>query len=298
MRNWLLSAMAVLVVVVTSISWWSGCGSSGRSTNDEHRLKVVVSILPQAYLVERIGGDRVQVTVMVPPGSNPATYEPKSDQVRQLSSADAYVRIRVPFEESWMAKFAALNPEMKVIDQSEGIDRIGHNGHSDGGEHGEDPHIWLSPTLMMKQAEAVSRGLEEMDPENRESYRENLDTLLQEISTLDRYVQRTLSKIPNRTFITFHPSWTYFARDYGLRQVAVEVGGKDPSASELAAVIEAARREKVHVVFAAPQFSTKAAEVIAQEIGGEVVLIDPLARDWNANLRHVADTFAKHLRNY
>lgn len=252
------------------------------SVPPEGVINVWVSVVPQRYFVERIGGHRVRVSVMVEPGSNPATYEPKPGQIEGLGQAQLYVRIRVPFEEAWMDRILAANDEMLVVDQSEGIERI----------EGKDPHIWLSPRLAKTQARTIFSGLAELDPANEDFYRVNLDTFLADLDELDATIQDTLSGLNSRKFMVFHPAWAYFARDYDLEMIPVQIEGSDPSAAEMAALIKAAQESKIKVIFAQPEFSTERAGTIASEIRGEVVLISPLAPDYLENLQRVADTFA------
>lgn len=251
-------------------------------------LQVTVSLLPQRYFVERIGGDLVRVGVMVPPGANPATYEPKPAQLRALSQSAAYFRIRVPFEEAWMERIASANPGMRVVDTTQGIDRMETVG-------GADPHIWLSPRLVKVQARTIAAALVELDPAAAPTYQANLEHFIADIDALDEEIRQLLDPLEHRTFMAFHPSWAYFARDYGLRMIAAEVGGQEPSAAELAGLIAQAKAEGIRVIFAQPQFSARAAETIAREIDGEVLLIDPLSPDWMKNLRLVAATFARVL---
>ncbi len=264
-----------------------GCGAPRGPAveSDGHKIQVWVSILPQQYFVERIGGERVRVQVMVPPGSSPEMYEPKPSQVRGLVGTDIYVRIGVPFEEAWMGRLAAANADMLIVDQAEGIERIG----------GTDPHIWLSPRLVKAQARTICEGLAEVDPGHADFYRDNLATFLADLDQLDASIERKLSGLESRKFLVFHPAWSYFARDYDLEMIPVEVEGSDPSAAEMAALIQVAQADNIKVIFAQPEFSTRSAEAIAHEIGGEVVLISPLARDWMDNLERVAETLARVL---
>jgi zinc transport system substrate-binding protein len=248
-------------------------------------LDVVVSIVPQQYFVERIGGEQVNVTVMVPPGFSPATYEPKPEQLQTLSEADAYLRMRVPFEEAWMGRIVSANQDMLIIDQAEGIERIG----------GKDPHIWLSPPLVKVQAQTIYAGLVELAPDHEAEYQANLETFLADLDELDADIEETLSHLERAKFIVFHPAWTYFARDYGLEMIPVQIEGSDPSAAEMAGLIRTAQENNIRVIFAQPEFNTESADAIAQEIGGQVLLISPLAPDWLDNLYRVADTFAETL---
>jgi len=262
-------------------------------------LHVTVSIVPQVYFVERIGGEHVSATAMVVPGANPATYEPKPEQLKALSRSAAYFSIGVPFEAAWLDKIASTNPEMTMVDTIAGIERIPIDAHGDDDhDHAAgapDPHVWLSPRLVKVQAQAIYEALVELAPEHAGAFQANLGTFLDDIDALESEVRETLSRIKTDKFMVFHPSWGYFARDFGLEQIAIEVGGQEPSAQELAALIEEARAEGIRVILAQPEFSTTDAETIAREIGGEVLLISPLAADWMENLRQVAATFAKVL---
>jgi zinc transport system substrate-binding protein len=250
---------------------------------------ITVSILPQKYFVERIGGDLVNVSVMVQPGESPATYEPKPEQMTALANSVAYISIGVPFEKAWLEKFRAANPSMKMVDTTQGIDR---KATSDGGF---DPHIWLSPSLVKIQSKTIYSALAALDPDNEGVYKANLDAFISDIDKLDANIRATLEKTESKKFVVFHPAWGYFAQDYGLEMIPVEVGGQEPSAQELAALIEQAKAENIKVVFAQPEFSQEYAETIAQEIGGEVILIGPLNPDWLNNLTKVAETFANVL---
>ena len=196
-----------------------------------------------------------------------------------------------------------------MIDSAQGIERmemVDHHHHGEAeAEHdhehdhgGEtlDPHIWLSPQLVKLQAENIYQGLVKIDPENEAEYQANLAQFLTEIDQLDRQIQQNLAGVENRQFIVFHPSWGYFARDYDLEQVSIEVGGQEPSAAELGEIVKEAQEENIKVIFAQPEFSTQSAETIAQEIGGQVLLITPLAPDWSNNLLQVSQTFAEVLQ--
>lgn len=279
-------------------------------TADGDTLSVTVSILPQAYFVERVGGERVKVNVMVEPGSSPATYEPKPEQLRALSDAVAYFSIGVPFEHAWLDRIAAANPDMVVVDTAAGIERMAlrtHHHHDDDADHNDhdedhghvegapDPHIWVSPRLVKVQAKNIYAALVQLDPENEAEYRANLDAFMDDISTLEADIEATLTGLQADKFMVFHPAWGYFAADFGLEQIPIEVGGQEPSARELATLIEKARQENIRVIFAQPEFRTSDAETIAEEIEGEVLLISPLAPDWLNNLRQIAQTFAEVL---
>ncbi|MBN1976271.1 MAG: zinc ABC transporter substrate-binding protein [Anaerolineae bacterium] len=265
-------------------------------------LKVTVSIVPQKYFVERVGGEHVDVNVMVLPGNNPATYEPKPEQLMALDKSAAYFSIGVPFENSWLEKIAAANEDMPIVDTAAGIERMPMGEVHDQGEEerehsvgSPDPHIWLSPELVKVQSQNIYAALAELDPAHEGEYKANLGAFIADIDKLETDIKETLEGVKSKKFIVFHPAWGYFARDFGLEMVSIEIGGQEPSAQELAHLVEMAREENIRVVFAQPEFSTQDAGTIAQEIGGEVILISPLAEDWLSNLQRVADTFAEAL---
>ena len=260
-------------------------------------MAVTVSILPEKYFVERIGGDFVSVNVMVGPSDSPHTYEPKPEQMAALNRSAVYFRIGVEFENAWLDRITSANPDMKIVDLSAGIDKLpmlAHEGESS--TEGElDPHVWTSPQLVKSMAEQIYAQLAGLDLANEKFYRSNLDSFRKEIDALDKEIQSSLSGLQNRRFMVFHPAWAYFARDYNLEEIPIEIGGTEPSASELAKLIDTAKAENIRVIFAQPEFSTRIAKYIAQEIDGEVVLISNLTENWPKNLRQVAQTIKKSL---
>ena len=291
------------VLLAIALSALAVC--SAAPADEDRPIQALVSVLPQQYFVERIGGEHVAVQVMVEPGQSPHTYEPKPEQLVALSQSSVYFGIGVSFEDAWLERIAAANPGMLLVDTAAGIERRhieAHDHGDDDDDHEEDhegenldPHIWLSPRLVKIQARHMADALAELDPEHAQEYRDNLAAFEAEIDALDAEIRQQLAGLTSAKFLVFHPSWGYFAGEYGLEQVAIEVGGQEPSAAELAQLIALAREEGIRVVFAQPEFSTRSAEVIAEEIGGRVLLINPLALDWAENLREVARTVAEVL---
>jgi len=269
----------------------------------EKKLNAVASILPQKYFIKKIGGVRVNVSIMVLPGANPATYEPKPRQMVNLARAEIYFAIGVPFEDNWLPKFAKTNPDMTIVATQSGITKIpmkagGHRHHET--EHGDetisagakDPHIWLSPPLVMVQGKNILDGLVKADPEGRMVYQANYKAFLEELKILNMEIQRIFQATGQNTrFMVYHPSWGYFARNYGLEQIPIELEGKKPSPRKLLQLIKEARKNRIKVIFVQPQFSEKSAETIAAAIGGRVIFADPLAEDWANNLLRVSEKF-------
>lgn len=283
---------SVVVVTAAAILGFAACRPSPPTSAGP--LQISVSIAPQRYFVERVGGEFVAVNVMVPPGAEPHTFEPKPQQLQALSQADAYLTIGTEFEAAWLGRMQSLHPAMVMVDTTQGIERQPLPGGSGGAA--PDPHIWLSPALVKLQAQTIYQALAALDPPHQPQYKANLTAFLADIDRLDGEIRQALQGVKNRRFLVFHPSWGYFARDYDLEMITIEVGGQEPSAAELVDLIRRAQQARIRVVFAQPQFSQQAARTLAQQIGGEVLLIDPLAADWLDNLRQVAKTFARVLR--
>jgi zinc transport system substrate-binding protein len=288
-----LLLIGIVLVSATILLICHGHAQAGK------KLPVFVSIPPQKYFLHQIGRQRVEVQVMVQPGASPATYEPKPRQMAAISRAHIYFAIGVPFEKIWLKKIAAANPEMPVVHTDHGIQKIrmatnhaeserqAGKDHQD--PHGEfDPHIWLSPSLVMIQARTILNALVEIDPDHRAIYETNTKAFLSNLEALDADLKKTFTGKQGLQFLVFHPSWGYFARSYGLKQVPIEIEGKDPKPAQLKALIEHARKKHIHVIFVQPQFSSRSAELVAREIGGRVIFADPLASDWSGNLREVA----------
>lgn len=273
----------------------------GSSLADQ-KIQVFVSISPQKYFLEKIGKDRLSISVLVAPGANPHTYEPKPRQMVDIAAAKIYFALGVPFEDVWLKRLTAANPGMKVVRTDEGITKIpmdtvtpihnrekpdpaNHRHETDDHNHsGLDPHIWLSPDLVKIQAGNMMAALVQADPGNKNAYEQNYQQFIKEIEALNESLKSILSGKAGCRFMVFHPSWGYFAQAFGLKQIPVEVEGKSPTPAQLAQLIDLAKKMEIRIIFAQPQFSTKSAQLIAQAIGGDVILSDPLAENWAETL--------------
>lgn len=252
---------------------------------------VFVSILPQKYFVERIAGDRVEVQVMVLPGESPATYEPTPRQMVKLTKANLYFSIDVPFEKKWLPKIKQLYPTLTIIKTHKGINKRtmhSHRHHHSNHHHMSDPHIWLSPPLAILQVRHIFTALREQYPESQKYFTQNYHQLINRIAALDTELLEILSHIKHKAFMVFHPSWGYFADAYGLHQMPIEIEGKDATPSQLAYLIDSAKKNNINVIFAQPQFSIKSAQLISKSIDGKLIIIDPLSESWESNLKNVA----------
>jgi len=287
-----VKSFIIKIVTICVIFWgWFPCIAASE------KIPVFVSILPQKYFAEKIGGELIDVSVMVEPGGNPHNYEPKPKQMAVLSKAKIYFAVGVTFEDVWLERFAGVNKGMAIIHTEEGIEKIPMKAHHHEGEkkeeHGtKDPHIWLSPPLVKIQAKNIFNALVKADPEHSRDYEANYNRFITELTDLDTEIRNMLAeKGKENQFIVFHPAWGYFANTYGLEQIPVEKEGKTPKPADLGHLIKHAKEHGIKVIFVQPQFSAKSAEVIAKEIGGKIALADPLAPDWSDNLRKMAEKF-------
>lgn len=260
--------------------------------SDGDRIALFVSILPQAYLAERVGCPYVQVDALVPPGQSPATYEPTPGQMVGLNRAKVFFSIGVPFERGFLGKISSILPDLPVVDTRAGIELRpmddGHRHEAGPEAGGSDPHVWLDPRRAKLLAAAMCDHLARIDPGREAHYRRNLRMLHDDLDALDARIEQLLAPFAGRAIYVFHPSYGYFAERYGLRQVAVETAGKEPGPRHLAAIIRQAKDDGVSVVFVQPQFTHASAKTIGREIGGEVVTLDPLAWDYLRNLEDMA----------
>ncbi len=285
--------------------------SAGFSQAMDKKIKAFVSILPLSNFVERVGGEQVDVSVLVGPGQNPATYEPTPQQMVKLSEAQIYFRIGVPFENAWMSRITRNNPDMKVVDLRKGIElrsMKSHHHHSHGENesavHDEDgndggfknPHTWLNPRLVKVQATTICGTLKELNANHAEIYQENLSQFHNDLDQLDQYIRQKMKDVRRRNFLVFHPAWGYFADAYHLEQIPIEIEGKEPTARRLAEAIQLAKRENIQTIFVQQQFNQSTAKAIARAIGGQVVTVDPLAENYLENMRDIADKFVEALR--
>jgi zinc transport system substrate-binding protein len=266
--------------------------------------EISVSILPQKYFVEKIVGDKFNVNVMVKPGFSPATYEPKTSQMRDLVKSDIYFSIDVPFEKVWLEKFKQSAKNTLFVDTSKGIEKLAMEAHSHGEEQhheedkheehdheehahdhgGLDPHIWLDPILVKIQAKNIYDAVSKIDSKNSEFYKANYEVFIKELEQLDNNIKDILKGVEHKPFMVFHPSWGYFAKRYHLEQVSIEVEGKEPKPNQLVEIIEDAKKHNIKVVFVAPQFSQKSAKTISKSLNANVVTINPLSLKWDEEL--------------
>jgi zinc transport system substrate-binding protein len=307
---WKKLILVVLAPALFSLMLSCGAGDTG------DRTSAVATILPLAEFTRIVGGDKVEVTTLVPPGSSPHTYEPTPNQLVNVSRADLYVTAGsgIEFEMIWMDKIRSVNKEMLIVNSSEGVDLLHLDSHESSSEENEttadkeehhvhgkegsgtDPHVWLSPVNVKTMVANICDALVRIDPVNQSYFERNRDHYQAQLNEVDSYIRETLSGAPGNRFLIYHPAWGYFAHEYGLEQIAIEHEGKEPTARELVNIVKRAEELGIKAVVVEPRSSNISAEVVAGEIGGGVIVADPLAGDYLQNMRKVADGLAEILK--
>jgi zinc transport system substrate-binding protein len=277
-----ISVLALLLAVFL----FSGCISQNEVPSG--KVMVAATIAPLGDFVKAVGGDRVAVTVIVPPGAEPHTFEPTPSQMKGVAKADLYVMNGAGLE-FWMDKVMAIKKNMIVVDSSNGVALIQES------EGEMDPHIWISLHNAAVQVKNICSGLVEADPANKDYYTRNRDDYLQKLQSLDTDLNRSFKLKKMKIFIVHHPAWTYFARDYGLEEVPLMENEKEPGPKYLGQVIDLARKNNITTIFVEPEYNPKAAEVIGREMSANVVSLDPLAEKYLDNMGYAGREIAKSM---
>ncbi len=288
--------MRVIVAILFVLLFVSGCRTD--STNEDKPV-ITASILPQRYLLQKIAGNRFDINVMIPPGASPVTYDPSPKQLQQLSKSTAYFMIgQLGFEKAWIKKISSLNKSMPVFDLSSGIELI-HGEHHHSVKHskkpGADPHIWMSPKAIKIICHNMYTALKNIMPSDSLIYKKNYNRFMEEIDSLDREISNSLSELSKRKFFIYHPALTYYARDYELTQISVEKEGKAPSPYHLKQLINLAEQENIKTIFIQEQFDIENAELLAHEIEGKIIKINPLDEDLLNQIIYITSQLRENL---
>ncbi|MBD3332625.1 ABC transporter substrate-binding protein [candidate division GN15 bacterium] len=279
--------LAVLLVVLSTGLVVAPFVSAASNTE----LNIWVSIQPQQWFAEQLLAGRGAVHVLLEPGESPATYDPSPKRLALLSGADLFFSVGVPFEQTLLSKLRDMHPELEIVDSRMGVSlrSMNDHGHDHGHTHGSvDPHFWLDPNAAAVMADNMAQALCHLDSTGCEGYRARLGQIKDSLATIDSTVQAMLSQFKGRRVYVYHAAFGYWCDAYGLEQVPIEVGGKQPGPRKVAELITSAREDGVRVIFVQPQFSMESAETIANELGGTVTAIDPLADDYPENLIRMA----------
>ena len=270
--------------------------SCTKSITPSDKISVFVSIVPEKFFVEKIGKDLVKVSVLVPPGSSPHSYEPRPSQMAGLSRAKIFFTIGVEFENAWIPRIRDNASNLKIVPIDSGIKKIAMSEHhhedshtASGHEEGLDPHIWLSPELVKLQAKKIMTSLSLIDPSHKETYLTNYQQFISELDTLQVKIKDVFANCPHPTpFMVFHPAWGYFAQEFDLQEIPIEIEGKEPSPREMVSILSIAKEKNIKTIFIQPQFSSRTAQQIAHEIGAQTAVANDLAENWDENLQHIA----------
>ena len=275
-----LSKKSVILIILIQIFYYAD-----KSWADPNL--VFVSIAPQKFFVERIGGNEVQVEVMVNPGESPATFNPNPKKMSHLTYAKLYFSIGVPFEKVWISRIKSMQPKLKVISLNKyTTPSIDH--HQDE----VDPHIWLSPSLAKKMVAQIESALSRQRPKKSAFFKKNYHALIRELDKLDQEIRQIFAKSKKHTFMVFHPAWTHFAETYSLKQISIEHQGKEPGPRALQEIINVGKKQNIKIIFVQKQFGLTVAKKIAKMIGATVREMDPLAENYIDNMRNTAQAIS------
>jgi zinc transport system substrate-binding protein len=285
------------LILMLLIALLAGCGQKKPGVTNTTK-NITVSILPQKTFVEKIAGNDFTVNVLIPPGTSPAAYSLLPSQMAEIAQSAIWFRMGyIAFELSWKDKIIAANTNMKVVDLSEGLDLIAAGKTTEGEKTiltGVDPHIWLSPALVKQMAAKMLTEISAINPTEKEKYQANYKAFIAEIDSLDVEIKEKLAPFTGGKIISFHPSLSYFAREYGIEQHSLESGGKEPTPQRMTEVIDLAKRENIKVIYIQGELDREHARVFAEETGGQVVQVRPLNPDWSGNLREMTQTFVNN----
>ena len=287
----------ILYILIISLVFVS-CGSKKSPQQKDGQQVITVSILPERTFVQKIVGDDFEINVLIPPGSSPAAYTLLPSQLKDIAHSAVWFRMGyIGFEHSWKDKIAQANTSMKVINLSEGLDLIAEKEEQHGDHvhlEGIDPHTWLSPRLVKQMANKILDEVSKMKPEKADVYKANYEQFLKECDALDAELRSKLEPYKGKKIIVFHPSLSYYAREYGLDQYSLESGGKEPTPAHMKSVVDLANKENLRVIYIQSEFDREHARVFANEIKGKIVEVWPLNPEWEANLRKMTDIFIEN----
>ncbi len=285
----------LIIFMIISISGCKAIELDNTLLNtSKNRITVAVSIVPQETFVKAVAGDLVDVTVMIPPGNSPANYQPTPKQMIKFSQSKIYFSIGVPTEEvNIMPTIKDFNNNIKVISLADKVGEV--YPYRNSGE-GRDPHIWLSPKRVKVMIELIRDELIKLDPDNRSTYEKNANEYIEKLNRVDNEIKAILDGFEQQSFIIYHPSFGYFADDYGLNMITVEEEGKEATVKRLQEVIDYAKKENIKIIFFQEEFDSQQAETIAKEIGGAAIKVSPLALNYIENLEFIAQKLKEVLR--
>ncbi len=264
----------------------------------ENTNTITVSILPQKYFIDQIAGTLVEVNVLVPPGSSPHNYTVLPSQMKSLAKSKAWLQIGLlTFEDAWKEKFKEINKDLTIVNCSEGIEPIsGGETHEEEHDHehlgGLDPHVWLAPAEVKIIAKNTLNALKISFPMQAEAFEDNYDRFLSKIDSITLQIEQQLASLQNRNILIFHPTMSYYARQFNLKQIPLELDGKEPSPKHMKEIVDFARANNIRIVFIQKEFDSENALQLSREINGEVISIDPLEYNWEKQILEITKKIA------
>lgn len=284
------------IIGLLAVLLFYGCGKSGA---DDGRPVLAVSVEPQRYLLEKIAGDGWRVVTMLEKGSDPESFDPSMGTIASVMGAKAYfLNGQLPFEEMLQHRIRENNADIRLVDTSEGITLISgtHHHHDDGHNHhdaGFDPHTWSSVRNAMAISDNMLRAMIEIDADNAQLYKENHAKLKAELQSIDKQYSEKLSSGRNMSFMMWHPSLSYFARDYGLNQIAVDSDNKELSAGQLKQKIDTARMQTAQIFIVQPEYDHRRSKELAGQINAKLIDVNLLSYDWVKELDKVVNALTE-----
>ena len=267
--------------------------ASSQEEVDNGKIDVAVSIGPEVEFVKAVGGDKVNVILMVPSGSDPHTYEPLPDQLTRVSNAEMYAEVGTPveFEINYMGKIKSINPTMLVVNCSEGVNLISNTAENESDE--VDPHIWTDPKNAEIMVENIYQGLVQIDPADKDYFQKNRDQYLKKLDELDKNATKLIKEKNSSIIIVFHPAFGYYAKEYNLTMIAAMINDEEPSPQRIAMLVDTAQKNNIHVVFTEPQYDQKYMQSVASQIGGRVVFVNDLDENYLQNMENISKAFSE-----
>lgn len=277
----------ILIVVFLLLAPLSGCSKKEVPAGVNNIINTAVTTNPYSDLVKKVGGEKISVLTLIPPGTDPHDFEPSFNQVKEIAGVDIYFRVGEIFtiENNWMGNIRSNNKNIKVVDCSAGINIIDGN-----------PHMWLGLEEVKSIIRNISDALSEISPADKEYFKENAAAFISKVDSMDRKIGSVLSEVSNKKMLVYHPAWKYFLSRYNVEEISIEREGKEPKAGDLREVIDYAKANNIKAIFVEPQFDMTSASAVADEIGAEMVKINPLPEDYLANLEDILNKLKEYLK--
>ena len=287
-----LSIVIVILVIAAGVLGYFGYQNLD-ANNSNGKIDVAVSIGPEEQWVNAVGGDKVNVTLMVPPSADPHTYEPLPGQLKQISNAKMYAEIGSPleFETNYMNKIEAANPNMLIVNCSEGVTLIPNTAENESDTM--DPHDWNDPKNAEIMVNNIYLGLVKVDPSDQAYFEKNRDNYEAQLEALDNYTTQTLKDKNGTNILIFHPAFGYYAKDYNLTQIAVMINDEEPSPQRIALLLNTAKADNIKVMYNEPQYDPSYMQSIASQVNGTVITVNDLDPNYIQNMKNTADAFAQ-----